>query len=572
MFPDPDAMLTITSPQSLANATWADLEPAFDALLARPLDGGNVETWLADWSRLEEIVTEAISSAMIAYTADTADPAKEAAHRRFVIEIAPKAEEKSVKLAERFTALDVRLPGLEQMAARFRRAIEIFREANVPLMASLEEAGAEYQRITGSFLADWNGEKKPLPQLSPFLQSPDRAVRERAFRATVAPYVAARQQLAALFDRQFALRKSVAENAGFPNYLGYAFASKCRFDYGPDECVSFHQAVERVAAPAVERIHIRRRERLGLDRLRPWDLGVNLYRDQPLRPFATGDELATKALRLFERLDPVLAGQFRILIDERLLDLDSRKNKAPGGYCDTLHFRGRPFIFMNAAGVMDDVQTLLHEAGHAFHAFSSHRQPLIWQRHPTAESAELASMSMELLAAPLLDAPDAFLAPRDAAIARIEHLEDVLVTLCHVASIDAFQAWLYTSGSGHEAAARDEAWLSIRSRFERGIDWDGLREERVARWYRQLHVFLYPFYYIEYGIAQLGAIQVWLNHRRDPAGALAAYRGFLALGATASLPALYRAAGAELVFDADRIGTLVEAVEAEIDRLRRVVT
>ncbi|MBL8157640.1 MAG: M3 family oligoendopeptidase, partial [Anaerolineae bacterium] len=214
-------------------------------------------------------------------------------------------------------------------------------------------------------------------------------------------------------------------------------ASKCRFDYRPDDCARFHQAVEQVAAPVVERIHRRRQERLGLERLRPWDLGVTLYRDQPLRPFATGEDLAAKALRMFRRLDPALAGQFETLIDEQLLDLDSRKNKAPGGYCDTLHFRGRPFIFMNAAGVMDDVQTLLHEAGHAFHAFSSHRQPLIWQRHPTAESAELASMSMELLAAPLLDSADAFLEPRDAAIARIEHLEDVLVTLCHVASIDA---------------------------------------------------------------------------------------------------------------------------------------
>ena len=565
-------MLTITSPQAIANATWSDLEPAFDALLARPLDAGTVETWLADWSRLEEIVTEAISTAMIAYTSDTADPAKEAAHRRFVIEIAPKAEEKSVKLAERFAALGYERPGLEQTAARFRRAIEVFREANVPLTAALEEAGAEYQRTTGSFLADWNGEKKPLPQLSPFLQSPDRAVRERAFRATVAPYVAARSQLAALFDRMFTLRSKVAENAGFADYQAYAFASKCRFDYRPDDCARFHQAVEQVAAPVVERIHRRRQERLGLERLRPWDLGVNLYRDQPLRPFATGEELAAKALRMFRRLDPALAGQLETSIDEPLLDLHSRKNKAPGGYCDTLHFRGRPFIFMNAAGVMDDVQTLLHEAGHAFHAFSSHRQPLIWQRHPTAESAELASMSMELLAAPLLDSADAFLEPRDAAIARIEHLEDVLVTLCHVASIDAFQSWLYTSGAGGDAAARDEAWLSIRARFERGVDWSDLRDERVARWYRQLHVFLYPFYYIEYGIAQLGAVQVWQNHQRDPAGALEAYRRFLALGATASLPELYRAAGAELVFDVERMGALVRAVEREIDRLRQEVT
>ncbi|MGE3618319.1 MAG: M3 family metallopeptidase, partial [Gemmatimonadales bacterium] len=323
--------------------------------------------------------------------------------------------------------------------------------------------------------------------------------------------------------------------------------------------------------PAVARVYDARRRRLGLDRLRPWDLGVNLYRDEPLRPFAGGADLVDRTRHLFEQLDPVLAGQFRTMADEGLLDVESRKNKAPGGYCDTMHFRGRPFIFMNAAGVMEDVQTLLHEAGHAFHAFSSHRQPLIWQRHPSSESAELASMSMELLAAPLLDRPGAFLTERDAAVARLEHLEDVLVTLGHVAAVDAFQSWIYTSGKGGDAEARDAAWLEIRARFEPVVDWEGLRAERVGRWYRQLHIFLYPFYYIEYGIAQLGAVQVWLNHRRDPAGALEAYRQFLAKGATTSLPELYRTAGARLVFDRDGMAPLVAAVEAETDRLRRVL-
>ncbi len=560
--------MQVTSPASIAGATWADLEPAFDELLSRPIDPASVETWLADWSRLEEVVTEAISSAMIAYTCNTGDPEREAAHRRFSIEIAPKAEEKSVKLAEKFARLGWTRPGLEQVTARFRRAIEIFREASVALTAELEEAGTEYQRVTGSFMAEWEGEKKPLPQLGPFLQSPDRSIRERAFRATIAPYVDARDALAGIFDRQYRLRQQVAANAGFADYQAYAFASKCRFDYTPADCARFHQAVESAVVPVVERMHRYRAERLGVDRLRPWDLGVTLYRDQPIRPFRTAEELTRKVHAMFEHLDPVLAGQFQVMMDEGLLDLESRKNKAPGGYCDTLHYRGRPFIFMNAAGVMDDVQTLLHEAGHAFHAFSSDRQALIWQRHPTAESAELASMSMELLAAPLLDLPGAFLSRRDAAIARLEHLEDVLLTLCHVASIDALQSWIYTSGKGHDAVARDRGWLDIRARFERVVDWEGLDRERVARWYRQLHIFLYPFYYIEYGIAQLGALQVWLNYRRDPAGALEAYRRFLARGATASLPDLYREAGAVLVFDQDRMVPLVVAVEEEISRLR----
>jgi oligoendopeptidase F len=271
---------------------------------------------------------------------------------------------------------------------------------------------------------------------------------------------------------------------------------------------------------------------------------------------------------VFERVDPALGREFGTMIDERLLDLDSREGKAPGGYCDTLHVSGRPFIFMNAVGLTDDVNTLLHEAGHAFHAFASHHLPLLWQRHPGSEMAELASMSMELLAAPHLRRPAGFFAPEEWRQARLDHLEDVIITLAHVASIDAFQHWVYTDPAGADAAARDAAWLRIRSRFEQGVDWSGLEPERIARWYRQLHVFLYPFYYIEYGIAQLGALQVWRNSSRDAAGAVAAYRRFLALGATRPLPELYAEAGARLVFDAGRMAELVAVVEEEIEALR----
>ena len=271
---------------------------------------------------------------------------------------------------------------------------------------------------------------------------------------------------------------------------------------------------------------------------------------------------------MFDRVDPALGTQFGIMIDEQLLDLDSRTGKAPGGYCDTLHWSGRPFIFMNAVGLMDDVMTLMHEAGHAFHAFAAQRLPLVWQRHPGSEACELASMSMELLATPHLERPLGYFAPEDLRRARLEHLEDVIVTLAHVASVDAFQHWIYTDPAGADAAARDAAWLRIRSRFDQGVDWSGLEQERVARWYRQLHIFLYPFYYIEYGIAQLGALQVWRNSLRDPVEAVRRYRDALALGNTRPLPDIYAAAGARLAFDGETIGELVQLVEDQVDRLR----
>jgi oligoendopeptidase F len=556
------------TPAAFAKAKWEDVAPYFDDLAERSLDPDKMEGWLASWSTLEALVTEAAAQAMIAYTIDTSDPEKEADHLRFSMEILPKMEERSVELAKRLVATGYSTPELATTLARFRTAIEIFREENVPIFAELEELSARYQRITGSMTVMWEGVERPLPQLQPFLKSPDRGVRERAFRASTGPYQAEHDALAALFDRMYELRQRVARNAGFPNYRDYIFPAKFRFDYTPADCERFHEAVERAVTPAVARVLAHRRSRLGLESLRPWDLAVDPYRAGPLRPFETVEEFVAKARAVFNRVDAELGREFQTMIDEGLLDLDSRKGKAPGGYCETLHFRGRPFIFMNAVGLVDDVMTLLHEAGHAFHAFAAHAQPLIWQRHPGSEAAELASMSMELLAAPHLVQPVGYFQAEDYQSAWLEHLEDILLSLVHIASVDAFQTWIYTSGQGGDAAARDAAWLRIRGRFERGVEWRGLEPERIARWYRQLHIFMYPFYYIEYGIAQVGALQVWRNSLRSPEAAVARYREALSLGAVRGLPEMYRAAGARLSFDADLIGELVGLVEDQIEQIR----
>jgi len=556
------------SPFAFAKATWDDVAPYFDDLATRPLEPSSMEAWLLTWSTLEELVTEAAARAMIAYTIDTGDADKEADHLRFSTEVLPRMEERSVALARRLVESGYSTPSLATTLARFRTQIEIFRDENVPIFAELEEHSARYQRITGAMTVEWDGVDRPLPQLLPFLKSSDRPTRERAFRASTRPYQDSRNELNDLFDKMYQLRMRAAQNAGFANFRDYIFPAKFRFDYTPADCERFHEAVERTVVPAVERVLESRRQRLGLDLLRPWDLAVDPYRPKAIRPFANTAEFVGTAQRVFERVDPSLGREFQTMIDEGLLDLESRKGKAPGGYCETLHFQGRPFIFMNAVGLVDDVMTLLHEAGHAFHSFAAHEQPLIWQRHPGSEAAELASMSMELLAAPHLSQPVGYFAPEDAESAWLEHLEDVLLSLVHIASVDAFQTWIYTSGQGGDADARDAEWLRLRSRFERGVDWSGLEQERVARWYRQLHIFLYPFYYIEYGIAQVGALQVWRNSLHDPKQAVARYRDALALGAVRSLPEIYRTAGARLTFETDAIGELVDLVESEIGRVR----
>lgn len=560
--------MPLPTAEALASATWDDVRAEYDRLAQRPLDRSLAPAWLADWSTFECALTEAAAVAMIAYTCDTDSAEKKERYLRFSGDILPRAEELSVALAKRLVALKWAPEGMELPVRRFRAQIEIFREANVPLAAEGEKLGSDYQAITGGFTAEWEGTQLPLPRLAPFLKDLDRGVRERAFRASAAPYVAARAPLSAIFDGMYRLRQQMATNAGYPDYTRYAFAAKQRFDYTPDDCKRWHDAVEEAVIPALDRIHEARRKRLKLDALRPWDLQVDPLGRPALRPFSTDGELIDTTERVFQGVDRELGAEFGVMKREGLLDLGSRKGKAPGGYCETLHARGRPFIFMNAAGTVGDVMTLLHESGHSFHAFSSHALPLLWQRHPTMEMAELASMGMELLAFEgLRKSNGGFYSDPEWDRARREHLEDILATLPHVASVDAFQLWIYSSGQGADPAARDRQWTVLRERFDRGADWTGLEAERVSRWYRQLHIFLYPFYYIEYGLAQLGALQLWVNARKDRKGTLAAYRRALALGGTVTLPEMYRAAGVELVFEAKRMGELVAAVEEELARL-----
>lgn len=557
-----------SSPDELKSATWTDVEALYRAVLDTPVESGDAEQWLSMWSRLEEIVEEAGTRAMVAYTCDTADPAKEQENLHWSAEIFPRVAELQVLLAKRLLSLGYTSPDLETVLRGMRTDIEIFREENVPLFTQLEELVSEYQKITGGLDVDWEGERKTIPQLQPFMKSRDREVRERAFRLQCNAYLGQKESLSALFDRMYTLRDQIARNSGFQNFVDYCFAAKHRFDYTPDECRQFHRAVEETVAPAVERLMQYRRERLGVSSLRPWDTTVVLETDTPPVPFSDTQGLVEPAKKIFGAMDQELGAQFERMAREKLLDLESRPGKAPGGYCVKFSHRGVPFIFMNAVGVPEDVNTLLHEAGHSFHDFAAHRQPFIWQRSAGHEAAELASMSMELFGLKHLARPTGYYTQVERDAAEVEQFEDILQSLAHIASVDAFQIWLYTSGKGRDPDARDREWLAIRQRFERGIDWSGLERERMSRWYRQLHIFEYPLYYIEYGIAQIGALQLWRNSLREPADTLLRYRQALALGGTRPLPEIYKAAGAKLVFDADGMRDLVNLVEQRIWQLR----
>ena len=557
-----------TSPAELADASWPEIAAFYDALAVEGPTRETARAWLRSWSLLEEIVNEASSQSLIAYTGNTADPAAETRYLRFVTEIQPNVEARQTGLAELLLATGIDDADIATLLREFRTTVSIFRDANTERFAQIEEQSAAYQKLAGGLSVGIDGKTLTIPQLQPLMESEDRVARERAFRAGADAYLSRRDDMAELFDRMYGLRQDVAREAGFPDFQAFSFAAKHRYDYTADDVARFHDAVADVVTPAAARVHAYRRERLGVDVLRPWDLAVDPDGLAPLRPFRDAAEFVASSSRVFTTLDSEIGSRFADMARDGLLDLESRPNKAPGGYCTTLHYRKQPFVFMNAVGVSDDVTTLVHEAGHCFHAYLASHQELIWQRGTGSEAAELASMSMELLAAPLFAVPVGYYTPDQARRAQAAHLEDVLLALPHIASVDAFQRWIYTSGSGHDRDARDQAWLALRTRFETGVDWTGLERERTARWYRQLHIFELPFYYIEYGIAQLGALQVWKRSLTDPEGALEGYKNALRLGGTRPLPELYAAAGARLIFDADGMRELVELVEDRLETLR----
>ncbi len=557
------------SPDAFMDASWQDVLPYYDELARRPLDARNVEEWLADWSRFESLLSEASALASFAYSCDTSDPDREAAQLRFGTQISPRAHQQRIHLQERLVELGYTRAGLETMIQRFQNQMSLFNEANVPLFSELSELGTRWAKVNGAMTVEWEGEEKTPSQLLPFLLSNDRDVRERAFRLRAKPFIEKRDVLAGIFDRMYDLRQKVASNAGFGNFRDFAHREKNRFDYTPEDCMRFHVAVEEAVLPAVERINERRRRRMGLDALRPWDTSVDSLGRPALKPFDDIRSFIDRAAQVFGHVAPDFRRYYEAMDDANLLDLDNRKGKAPGGYCQTLAFRKLPLIFMNAVGIDADLRTLLHESGHAFHSFEASRLPLLFQRHAGSEMAEVASMSMELLASPFIGKDSGgYYTEADAKRSQADLLEAVVLFFPHCASVDAFQQWMYLDEAGRDADARDQKWLDLRKRFEGGsVDWTGLDSERIARWYQQPHFFASPFYYIEYGIAQLGALQVWRNSLRDPKEAVHQYREALALGATRSLPELFKAAGTRLIFDTEGMRELVTLAEDELYKL-----
>lgn len=569
-------------PLDLDGTDWDAVEPYFKELEARGLNTPQeFEKWLIDRSELEAQIGESAANTYIDMTCDTGDESKQNAWTRVLEDVMPKLTPACFALDTRLEALFERFGdsgGRYAVLERVTKAdVGLFREENIPLQTEVAKLDQAYDRVCGAMSVEYEGEERTIPQMAGYAESTDRAVRESAWRAVAERRLNDRDEIDGIYDRMVALRHEIARNAGFDDFVGYAYTAKHRFDYGPEHAAAFHDAIEQHAMPFVARLDERRKAGLGLDALRPWDLGVDPRNRAELKPFTDGPDLVAKSREVFARMRPELGEMFATLGDGTntsgssggaCLDLDSRRGKAPGGYQYMRDRTRRPFIFMNAAGVHRDMETMLHEAGHAFHSMYAKGEPLVWYREAPIEFAEVASMSMELLAMPYYDAfyPSA----QDADRARRKQLEGTISTLPWIATIDAFQHWVYRNPS-HTRAQRTEAWLSTVERFGHmghRCDWSGLDDERASFWQKQGHLFGVPFYYIEYGIAQLGALGIWLRSVEESEdAALDAYKRAMALGGARPLPELFEAAGLPFDFGAETVGRLVERVQAELDKL-----
>jgi len=557
-------------PAAIDLGDWAQIKPLFAQLEERAAHCKTVaalEQWLIDWSELNAALDEESSRRYIAMTCHTDNPEAEKAYLDFVENIDPNLKPHQFALEKIYIAhpLHDKLPAAryEVFNRDVKNHVDLFREENVPLETEEAKLCQQYQKLSGALTVNFRGDEKTLVQMGRYLEEPDRALRQEAWELVAKRRLKEADKFEENFDALIKLRSQIAKNAGFDNYRDYAFRRLGRFDYTPADCLKFHHAIETEIMPAVREIHAKRQKDMGLAALRPWDLSVDPYNRAPLKPFEEIDQMVSRTQKIFDHLDGELAGGFEEMKDLHLLDLDNRKGKAPGGYQSTLAESRKPFIFMNAIGIHRDVETILHEAGHAFHALATSEEDLYAYRSAPIEFCEVASMAMELLGNEFINE---FYAPDEANRARRTHLEGIIGFFPWMATVDAFQHWIYTH-PGHTRAERSQAFLDLMDRFGSDVDWTGYEDVRAHLWHRQLHIFIHPFYYVEYGIAQLGALQVWANSKFDKARALKDYKHGLSLGNSRPLPELFSAAGCKFDFSAATIKPLITLAKNELATL-----
>ena len=557
-------------PNNFTVSNWEGLEPYFQQLLDRPINSkADLEKWLKDSSEIEAVLSEDACWRQIKMTCDTENKSLEEAFVFFVTQIQPKIQPFADKINRKLIACPYTAELDQQKYYTYlrsvKKSIDLFREINIPLLSELSVMGQQFGVISGKMTIEVEGKEYTLQQAAKFLESHDRSLRENVYRKINERRIVDKDALNTLYSKLIEKRQQVAINAGFDNYRDYKFADLGRFDYSKEDCFQFHDSVKKYILPLADKIYEAKKKKLGVDTLRPWDLEAEPEGTAALRPFKTGEELLEKSIECFDKIRPFFAACLRKMNEMHRFDLESRKGKAPGGYNCPLAETGAPFIFMNAAGQMSDVTTMVHEGGHAVHSFLAHPLELSSFKEYPMEIAEVASMAMELFS---MDYWDVYFDSKEELKRAKEHqLERVITIFPWIATIDKFQHWVYEHPN-HSEEERATRWTEILNEFSsKVIDFSGLEDYRNFSWQRQLHLFEVPFYYIEYGIAQLGAIGLWKQFKQDKESALDNYSKALSLGGTATLPKLYEAAGLTFNFSGDNINQLMQFVSKEMKAL-----
>ena len=554
-------------PEDFTVTNWEVLQPYYQDLSDRPIESAQeLKRWFKDRSELESVISEDLAWRYIKMTCDTSNKDHQQNYQFFVTEVQPKIAPYSNELNKKAVASpywnEIKEEGYDIMLRGLKTELEIFRKENIPLFTEIQTLSKEYGAISGDMTVEIEGQEYTLQQAAVRLQLPDRQKREEAYFKILKRRLLDSNKLDQLFNQLIQLRHQVATNAGFDNFRDYMFAAMGRFDYSPQDCFDFHQSVSQEVVPFLNIMSEERKEQLGLAELRPWDKAVDPLNREPLKPFDDSEDLTNKTIECFRRLDPFLGECLTIMKEMGHLDLESRKGKAPGGYNYPLAELGVPFIFMNATSTHRDMITILHEGGHAIHSFVTRDLELGSFKSTPSEVAELASMSMELIS---MDHWDVYFEDEeDLKRAKKEHLEQILETLPWVATIDKFQHWIYEHPQ-HSDQERIAEWNQIFSSFSDQVtDWSGLQEAKDYLWQKQLHLYEVPFYYIEYGMAQLGAVAIWKNFKQDPQKGLESYLNALKLGYKRSIPEIYQAADIKFDFSRAYIKELMEFVRAEL--------
>ena len=558
--------------EELMKWSWANFEPFYRDLEKVQLTSSIIKEWLASWTAIFDLGDELYNRLYVATSVKTADQESTKLFETYLEETFPKWKAAEQKLKEKLLASGLTIPGFEIALRNMRADADLFRGENLPLQVKEEKLCKEHDKVLGSQTVEWQGEEKTVLQMEAVLRDPDRETRRSAWEKLAKRQLADRQAINQQWKDFFTLRKQIAQNAEKSDFRAYRWQQLNRFDYSPQDCYAFHKAIEEAVVPAVNRLAERRRKKLSVKDLRYYDLYVDLSGKPSLKPFANVRELTDKASAIFHQVDPTFGGYFDIMDREGLLDLGNRKNKATGGYCTTFSNAERPFIFANAVGTHQDVLTLMHEGGHSFHAFETFHLPYHQQRSESnvpMEFAEVASMAMEYLTYPYLeDKFGGYYSAADAARARVDHLELNLRFWPYMAILDAFQHWAYENpNEGIDPDKCDTKWAELEKRFRPYIDWSGYENVMMTGWQRKGHIHTVPFYYVEYGLALLGATQVWMNALKDQNNAVEQYRSALRLGGTVSLPELFKAAGARLAFDAATLHEALDLMESTIYEL-----